>query len=95
MFSGPTCPTSPIGRRNLAASALRQPTGDDVAASGETLDDIAADEPRPAEHRGSAISHGFPLLRPLVGVELAHTYKPAQRAGRSASLSPLAYPIAR
>ena len=32
----------------------------DITASGEPLDDIAADKARPAEHRGSATSHLSP-----------------------------------
>src|SRR6266566_482076 len=34
--------------------------GDDLAPRREALDDITADEARPAEHRGPAISHGLP-----------------------------------
>ncbi len=37
---------------------------DDIAASGQTLDDVAADKTRPAEHCGSTISHDVPQLRP-------------------------------
>src|SRR5690349_16815286 len=33
---------------------------DDIAASGQTLDDVAADKTRPAEHCGSTISHNVP-----------------------------------
>src|SRR5438132_5587905 len=34
--------------------------GNDLAAGGEALDNVAADKARPAEHRGPAISHGLP-----------------------------------
>ncbi len=37
---------------------------DHVAARGKPLDDVAADEARPAEHRGSAISHMTPCCAP-------------------------------
>ena len=41
--------------------------GDDLAARGEPLDNVPADEARPAEHRGAAISHGLPRWSQLAG----------------------------
>src|SRR6266576_2009124 len=47
--------------------------GDDLAAGGEPLDDVAADKAGPAEHRGSAISHGLPRWARPAGALISRT----------------------
>src|SRR5205807_974600 len=68
------------GPQELCRFGVAAADRDHVAASGQPLDDIAADKPGPAEHRGATTSHVLSHVRArLRGLSIAQRSRPAKR----------------